>query len=123
VPTAGGLTRAEVTQGVAQQRLALLDDRWSVGNWTFSTNMVGKQPWIENLPISSCATHRAQLEAAIGKIVLKDGGDTGLYDTRSRPISGSAIAGRRACPTRWSSTPTGRTTARAASPSISWSRG
>jgi hypothetical protein len=81
VPTAGGLTRARVTQAVAEQGLALLDDRWSVGNWTFSTNMVGKRPWIENVPISSCATHRPELEDAIGKIVPKDGGDTGLYDT------------------------------------------
>ncbi len=81
VPTAGGLTRAQVTQGVAKQGLALLDNRWSVGNWTFSTDMAGKRPWIENLPILPCATHRAEQEAAIDKIVPKDGGDTGLYDT------------------------------------------
>lgn len=81
VPTAGGLTRAEVTQGVARQGLALLDDRWSVGNWTFSTNMAGRRPWVENLPISSCATHRPEMEKAIGKIVPKKDGDTGLYDT------------------------------------------
>ncbi|MBU2662558.1 substrate-binding and VWA domain-containing protein [Actinoplanes bogorensis] len=81
VPTAGGLTRAEVTQGVARQGLGLLDDRWSVGNWTFSTNMKDKQPWIENVPISLCGTHRAELEAAIGRIRPKPDGDTGLYDT------------------------------------------
>ncbi len=81
VPTAGGLTRAQVTQAVARQGLALLDGRWSVGNWTFSTNMVGKRPWIENLPIVSVATHGPELLAAIDKIVPKDGGDTGLYDT------------------------------------------
>ena len=81
VPTAGGLTRAEVTQRVARQGLALLDDRWSVGNWTFSTNMVGTRPWKENLPISSCATHRPDIAAAIDKIVPKSDGDTGLYDT------------------------------------------
>ncbi|MFI5896808.1 VWA domain-containing protein [Actinoplanes sp. NPDC051513] len=81
VPTAGGLSRAQVTQGVARQGLALLDDRWSVGNWTFSTNMAGKRPWVENLPILSCAGHRPELLAAIDKIVPKEGGDTGLYDT------------------------------------------
>ena len=81
VPTAGGATRAEVTQGVARQGLALLDDRWSVGNWTFSTNMAGKRPWVENLPILSCAGHRPELLKAIDKIVPKTGGDTGLYDT------------------------------------------
>jgi hypothetical protein len=81
VPTAGGITRAEVTQRTARQGLALLDDRWSVGNWTFSTNMAGKRPWVENVPISSCATHRDELTAAISRIVPKDGGDTGLYDT------------------------------------------
>ena len=81
VPTAGGLTRAQVTRAVARQGLALLDDRWSVGNWTFSTDMVGIRPWKENLPIVSCATHRPELVAAIDKIVPKPGGDTGLYDT------------------------------------------
>ncbi|WP_250038030.1 VWA domain-containing protein [Paractinoplanes maris] len=81
VPTAGGLTRAEVTQRTAQQGLALLDGRWSVGNWTFSTNMVGRRPWKENVPISSVATNLPRLKAAIGRITPKDGGDTGLFDT------------------------------------------
>lgn len=81
VPTAGGLTRAEVTRAVARQGLALLDDRWSVGNWTFSTNMAGTRPWVENLPILSCATYRADMLKAIDKIQPKKGGDTGLYDT------------------------------------------
>ncbi|MEU4237572.1 substrate-binding domain-containing protein [Actinoplanes sp. NPDC026619] len=81
VPTAGGLTRAELTQRVARQGLALLDDRWSVGNWTFSTDMAGTRPWVENLPISPCATERARMLTAIDKIVPKTGGDTGLFDT------------------------------------------
>jgi Ca-activated chloride channel homolog len=81
VPTAGGLTRAQVTQKVATDGLALLDDRWSVGNWVFSTEMNGKLPWRENVPISSLATSRSQLQAAIGRIVPKSGGDTGLFDT------------------------------------------
>ncbi|MCU7724983.1 substrate-binding and VWA domain-containing protein [Actinoplanes sp. KI2] len=81
VPTAGGITRAEVTRAVARQGLALLDDRWSVGNWTFSTNMVGTRPWKENLPISTVAAHRQDIANAIEKITPKAGGDTGLYDT------------------------------------------
>ncbi|MCO8271102.1 substrate-binding domain-containing protein [Actinoplanes sp. TRM 88003] len=81
VPTAGGLTRAEVTQRTAQQGLALLDGRWSVGNWTFSTNMVGTRPWKENVPISSVATSLPELRAGISRITPKDDGDTGLFDT------------------------------------------
>jgi Ca-activated chloride channel family protein len=81
VPTAGGLTRAQVTQQTARQGLALLDGRWSVGNWTFSTDMAGTRPWVENLPIVSVATHLPELESAIAKITPKSGGDTGLFDT------------------------------------------
>jgi Ca-activated chloride channel homolog len=81
VPTAGGLTRAEVMRRAASDGLALLDDRWFIGNWTFSTNMVGKRPWKENCPLLSNATHHPELVACLGKIVPKDGGDTGLYDT------------------------------------------
>lgn len=58
VATAGGLTRAQITQRVAAQGLALLDDRWSVGNWTFSTGMNGKLPWKENVPITPLTTER-----------------------------------------------------------------
>jgi hypothetical protein len=81
VPTAGGQTRAQVTQQTARQGLALLDGRWSVGNWTFSTDMAGHRPWIENLPIVSVATHLPELESAIDKIKPKADGDTGLFDT------------------------------------------
>ena len=81
VPTAGGASRAQVMRQAAEQGLALLDDRWFVGNWTFSTNMVGKRPWIENCPIVSNATHHLELLACLDKITPKDGGDTGLYDT------------------------------------------
>jgi hypothetical protein len=81
VPTAGNLTRAQVTQRAATQGLALLDDRWEVGNWTFATNMVGSRPWRENVPIIPLSSGRERLQAAIGAIVPKRGGDTGLYDT------------------------------------------
>lgn len=81
VPTAGGLTRAQVTQGAAKQGLALFDDRWSVGTWLFSTELVGKQPWKEIVPISPLSAARQELQSTIGQIVPKKGGATGLYDT------------------------------------------
>jgi hypothetical protein len=81
VPSSGGLNRAQVTQRAATAGLALLDDRWAVGNWTFSTNMAGKQAWQENVPITPLGSGRDKLQAAIGKIVPRRNGDTGLYDT------------------------------------------
>ena len=81
VPTAGNLTRAQVTQRAAQGGLALFDDNWSVGVWVFSTELVGKRPWKEIVPISPLTSARNELNAATAQIVPKDGGDTGLYDT------------------------------------------
>ena len=81
VPTAGGATRAQVTQGAAAQGLALFDDKWAVGVWLFSTELVGKRPWKEIVPISPLTSARAQLQASIGQIVPKKDGGTGLYDT------------------------------------------
>ncbi|MDT4991777.1 MAG: hypothetical protein QOH97_1669 [Actinoplanes sp.] len=81
VPTAGNLNRAQVTQGAASQGLALFDDKWAVGVWLFSTNMVGKRPWKELVPISPLTSARTRLQASISKIVPKRNGDTGLYDT------------------------------------------
>jgi hypothetical protein len=81
VPTAGGLTRAQVTQGAAAQGLELFDDKWAVGVWLFSTNMVGKRPWKEIVPISPLSSTRSRLQQSISQIVPKPGGATGLYDT------------------------------------------
>jgi Ca-activated chloride channel homolog len=81
VPTAGNLTRAQVTQRAAGQGLALFDDRWQVGVWLFSTELVGKQPWRELVPISPLTSARGILQNSIPKIVPKKDGDTGLYDT------------------------------------------
>jgi Ca-activated chloride channel homolog len=81
VPTAGNQTRAAVTQQAAAQGLALFDDRWAVGVWIFSTDMVGKRPWKELVPIVPLASERARCQAAIPHIVPKKHGDTGLYDT------------------------------------------
>jgi hypothetical protein len=81
VPTAGGATRAEVTQMAAAQGLTLFDDKWAVGMWLFSTEMVGKQPWQELVPISPLTSARSRLQASVKKIVPKKDGGTGLYDT------------------------------------------
>jgi hypothetical protein len=81
VPTAKGLTRAEVTRRAAAQGLALFDDEWAVGTWIFSTELEGKQPWREIEPISPLTSSRAKLQESIQQIQPKVGGQTGLYDT------------------------------------------
>lgn len=81
VPTAGGLTRAQVCQKAAGQGLGLLDDQWSVGMWVFSTDMVGTRPWREVAPISPLSAARSRLAAAAAQMVPKKNGNTGLYDT------------------------------------------
>jgi Ca-activated chloride channel family protein len=81
VPTAGGLDRAAVTRGAALQGLTLFDDRWAVGVWLFSTDLVGKQPWKEIVPISPLSSARERLQQSVAQIVPKSGGNTGLYDT------------------------------------------
>jgi Ca-activated chloride channel homolog len=81
VPTAGGATRAQVTQGAATQGLALFDDKWAVGVWLFSTELVGKRPWKELVPISPLTSARTQLQASVSQIKPKRDGGTGLYDT------------------------------------------
>ncbi len=81
VPTAGNLTRAEVTKRAAVQGLQLFDDRWSVGTWFFSTELVGRQAWQPKVPISPLSSARATLGEALDDMQPKKTGDTGLYDT------------------------------------------
>jgi len=81
VPTAGGLTRAQVTQKAAASGLSLFDDKWAVGVWLFSTKMVGNQPYLPIVPIKPLVAAREELQRSIGRIVPKRGGETGLYDT------------------------------------------
>ncbi|GAA0531079.1 substrate-binding and VWA domain-containing protein [Paractinoplanes ferrugineus] len=81
VPTAGGADRAAVTRGAASGGLALFDDKWAVGVWLFSTEMDGKKPFKEIVPISPLSSARQKLQASIGQIVPKKSGQTGLYDT------------------------------------------
>ncbi len=81
VPTAGNLTREQVTVEAARKGLALLDDTWAVGLWIFSTLLDGAKDYKELVPIGPLTTQRSQLTAALPNIVPKSNGDTGLYDT------------------------------------------
>jgi hypothetical protein len=80
VPGAGGLNREQVLVQAAAGGLSLFGDDWSVGVWTFSTNMNGNIPYRQLVGIGSLANQRAQLSAALAQVV-PTGGDTGLYDT------------------------------------------
>jgi hypothetical protein len=81
VPTAGGLTREQVTVKAAAQGLSLFDDNWAVGLWIFSTNMDGTKPYRELAPIGTLAGQRTRLQGVLSQVVPKRKGDTGLYDT------------------------------------------
>jgi Ca-activated chloride channel family protein len=81
VPTAGGLTRAQVTQKASVQGLSLFDDNWEVGMWVFSTKLVGKRPWRQLVNISPLSSARGELQNSITQIIPKVNGATGLYDT------------------------------------------
>jgi Ca-activated chloride channel family protein len=97
VPSAGGATRAQVTQAASRQGLALFDDKWAVGVWVFSTKLKGSQDWREVVPISPLTSKRRELQASIEEIVPKKGGATGLYDTALaayRNVQDSWEAGR-----------------------------
>lgn len=81
VPTAGGVDRATVTRGAARGGLALFDDKWAVGVWLFSTDMDGKKPYKQIVPISPLSSQRTKLQNSIDQIKPKKNGDTGLYTT------------------------------------------
>ncbi|MEV4760661.1 substrate-binding domain-containing protein [Micromonospora sp. NPDC049559] len=81
VPTAGNATREQVTVAAATKGLSLLDDSWSLGFWTFSTDLVGGQDWREMVPIGPLTTQRDPTLAALRTVVPKTNGNTGLYDT------------------------------------------
>jgi Ca-activated chloride channel family protein len=81
VPTAGNLTRAEVTARAARTGLTLFDDKWSVGVWVFSTDLVGKRPWKELVPISPLSAARTEINETTNHFQPVPDGGTGLYDT------------------------------------------
>jgi Ca-activated chloride channel homolog len=81
VPTAGGATREQVTVRAAAGGLALFDDSWSVGLWTFSTNENGTTPYRQLVPIGPLGGQRQRLTAALGTVTANKHGDTALYQT------------------------------------------
>ncbi|MEH0842899.1 substrate-binding domain-containing protein [Micromonospora sp. CPCC 205711] len=80
VPTAGGLSREQVTVEAATRGLGLFDDSWSIGLWTFSTELRGAQDWVQVVPIKPLSTNRSLLEQGLASI-RPSKGNTGLYDT------------------------------------------
>ncbi len=81
VPTAGGAPREAVTVAAATAGLGLFDDRWSVGLWTFSTDMDGKKPYKQLVPIQPLSSGRSTMASALGQVQPIPNGNTGLYDT------------------------------------------
>jgi hypothetical protein len=81
VPTAGGVTRNEVTIEAARRGLGLFDDSWAVGLWTFSTEMDGQKDYIQLCPIEPLSVQRTKMLATLATIKPKPKGDTGLYDS------------------------------------------
>ncbi|MER6592762.1 substrate-binding domain-containing protein [Micromonospora purpureochromogenes] len=80
VPSAGNATREQVTVAAASRGLGLFDDSWSIGLWTFSTELVGSRDWREVVPINRLSTNRGLLEQGLARI-SPSRGNTGLYDT------------------------------------------
>lgn len=80
VATANGASREQVTVAAAGQGLGLFDDSWSIGLWTFSTNLKGSQDWNELVGIRPLSGNRGELQRGLASI-RPSSGDTGLYDT------------------------------------------
>ncbi|MGC9668091.1 substrate-binding and VWA domain-containing protein [Planosporangium sp. 12N6] len=93
VPTAGNATREQVTVESAKRGVALFDDSWALGIWTFSTLMDGPNDYKELVPIGLLANQRQQTLAALSGIQPNKNGSTGLYDT--------VLAGYKAVQTNW----------------------
>ncbi|MCX4389847.1 substrate-binding and VWA domain-containing protein [Micromonospora peucetia] len=80
VANAGNATRQQVTVEAARRGLNLFDDSWSIGLWTFSTELVGSRDHRELVAIGPLSRQRGRLEQALGSI-RSSSGSTGLYDT------------------------------------------
>ncbi|MBT8225887.1 MAG: solute-binding protein [Dactylosporangium sp.] len=81
VPTADGATREAVTVESARRGIAMCQDDYAVGLWTFSTRLDGNRDYQELVPIRPLVENRAQLTTTLPTIKPKPGGMTGLYDT------------------------------------------
>ncbi len=81
VPSAGNMTRIDLTLEAARRGVGLFDDSWAVGLWVFSTELDGAKDYKELSPIEPLALQRTKLLQALSTIKAKPQGDTGLYDT------------------------------------------
>jgi hypothetical protein len=81
VPTAHNATREDVTIAAAKAGLSLFDDQWTLGLWTFSTNLRGNIDYRQLVPIESLANGRSDALSKLADIRPVPNGNTGLYDT------------------------------------------
>ncbi|GAB3974175.1 hypothetical protein GCM10027615_39090 [Plantactinospora veratri] len=81
VPTAGNISRMQVTLLAAENGLALFNDDWAVGLWTFSRQLDGARDYRELVPVGRLSAQRGALRDALAEITPKRNGGTGLYDT------------------------------------------
>jgi hypothetical protein len=81
------VTRMQATAQTAQGGLQLMTDDTELGQWVFSTNLVGKQPWKEIVPIGPLGdrigsqTRRQVILGGLAKAKPIPTGNTGLYTT------------------------------------------
>ncbi|NJC86881.1 VWA domain-containing protein [Planosporangium mesophilum] len=81
VPTAGNATREQVAVQASLRGLALMDDNWAVGLWTFSTQLEGNNDYKQLVPIGPLPEQRTTIQNALATIKPKPNGGTGLYNT------------------------------------------
>lgn len=81
VPSAGGVSREQVTVEAARRAMALFDDNWAAGLWVFSAQLDGLTDYRQLVPIGPLGDQRPQLLDALGGIAPVPGGKRGLYDT------------------------------------------
>jgi hypothetical protein len=81
------VTRMQATAKTAQGGLQLMTDDTELGQWVFSTNLVGNQPWKEIVPIGPLGdrigslSRRQVILGQLAKVKPIPTGNTGLYDT------------------------------------------
>jgi hypothetical protein len=77
----GGRTRLSATIRAAQEGIGLLLDTTEVGIWLFSTRLDGARDYRVLARPSPLGQSRAELVSRLGRVQVRPGGDTGLYDT------------------------------------------
>jgi hypothetical protein len=81
------ITRMQATAKTAAGGLQLMTDDTELGQWVFSTNLVGNQPWKEIVPIGplgdriGSASRRQIVLSGLAKLKPIPTGNTGLYTT------------------------------------------